>query len=72
MSRDPKHSDSDVRSLLSEWKQRLERNQQGGAGPSEEDKAAALREYQRLVRQIDEVLREQEAERRSGARSDPE
>lgn len=70
MSRERKQADSDVRALLSEWKQRLQGSPQGGASPSEEDKAAALREYQRLVRRIDDVLREQEAERRSGIRTD--
>ena len=71
MSQDVKRSDADIRALLSEWQEQLHHKSHGGDGPSEQDKATALREYQRLVRQIDEILREQEAERRSGSRSKP-
>lgn len=70
MSRIPGLSVSDVRSLLSEWQDQL-RSHTRGSSPSEEEKAKALREYKRLVRQIDEVLREQEAKRRSGGLTDP-
>ena len=56
------------RSLMAEWKQHA---RQGTAAPPREkeaEKAASLREYQKLVNQINNVVREQEIQRRSGSR----
>jgi hypothetical protein len=69
MSLPPERPDLDVSSLSKEWQHQLKSNP-SVTHPSEEERAEALREYQRLVRKIDEVLREQEAENRTGGRTD--
>jgi len=62
-------AEMDTRSLVSEWRDRLW-GQRAEPSESADEKAAALRDYQGLVRRINDAIREQEAERRAGVRDD--
>jgi hypothetical protein len=56
------------RSLMAEWRRRAPQGTEAPPREKEAEKAASLREYQKLVNQINDVVREQEIQRRSGSR----
>jgi hypothetical protein len=58
----------DSRSLIAEWRQHAPQGTEVPPREKEAEKAASLREYQKLVNQINDVVREQEIQRRSGSR----
>jgi hypothetical protein len=58
----------DSRSLMDEWRLNASAATPRPRDETEAEKAEALREYQKLVNQIDDVVREQEIQRRIGAR----
>jgi hypothetical protein len=69
MSSATDHAHQEVQALLSEWRAQPPNKSADRTISSDKDRAAALRDYQQMVRHLDDVLREQESERRSGIRS---
>jgi len=58
----------DSRSLLADRRQHASSERDGSPDKTEAEKAETLREYQKLVNQIDDVVREQEIQRKAGVR----
>lgn len=58
----------DSRSLMADWRQNAPSGKDAPAREKEAEKAESLRQYQKLVNKIDDVVREQEIQRRSGVR----
>jgi len=69
MSSETDGARQEVQALLSEWRAQPPEKSAERTSASDKDRAAALRDYQQMVRHLDDVLREQESERRSGIRS---
>jgi len=55
-------------SLLADQRQHAAPGHDRSPDKTEAEKAETLREYQKLVNQIDDVVREQEIQRKAGAR----
>ncbi len=69
MSSEKDSARQEVQALLSEWRAQSPEKSADRTTASDKDRATALRDYQQMVRHLDDVLREQESERRSGIRS---
>jgi hypothetical protein len=69
MSSETDSARQELQALLSEWRAQPAEKSADSTSSLDKDRAAALRDYQQMVRHLDDVLREHESERRSGISS---